>query len=92
MITCDFVEVTIVLLTSLASSSPFSLALFSWCRLKIAEGLDRHRADSSLLIWDIHSKHGPDHSLSHDRRGTSSQHPDVPFVEIGEATITALCN
>ena len=58
---------------------------------QIAEGLDRHRSDSSLLIWDIHAKYGPDHGLSHDRRSSVQQHDAAiskPFVEIGRCAYT----
>lgn len=49
------------------------------CNL-LAQGLDKLRADPSILIWDVHSKVASESVFSHDRRG-SALHSDATAIK-----------
>ncbi|KAI0220830.1 GATOR complex protein MIOS [Lamellibrachia satsuma] len=49
------------------------------CNL-LAQGLDKLRADPSILIWDVHSKVASESVFTHDRRN-STLHSDMTAVK-----------
>lgn len=67
-----------------------TLAWNPWDSNWLAAGLDKHRADFSVLIWDISSKYAPDISLPMEKIRLSSGDTDSglvvtkPLYELGQ--------